>query len=156
MPRQDAFLWTLDTCGCQHYVRSDGTVLEYGKVLADWTARITALDPTANPMKPLPPYRCPAHSAISTVDAAFASCKGENKAKNAIHGQIGVLLSKDLEDVEFGWSFDASRVMKVSGEVTVKDKVSKAETKVKLSSKQKGDLQSWADTNISAGKVVVE
>lgn len=124
-------LWRPDTCGCQFEYSWDDAVAENVRVHTPIT--VVA--------------RCARHNGfLSNMIAHFTQVTDENPRKNKLLNRARTQFPSmfDATSGEFrgSWFFDAGHALHV---VTVG-----------LSTNQKNNIQSWCDTNLGVGRVVIE
>lgn len=137
--------WSPDTCGCTVEYQWDTTTPEDQRVHTPINTVIS----------------CPAHSVVGlNVATHYNTLLSENTRKNKVHGQLltisnltqTITNSDGTQTVTFKngvgftytWSgIDGARVISISV------------FGVTLTTAQKNSVQSWCDTNIGVGKVII-
>lgn len=119
MPRQDATLWSPDTCDCKFYIRVENErviFLDHEAVQAEHGDRIAKGDPTAN--KKLAPNAklCSAHAAHGhRLHADLVKVVQEERTRRNTVVTLVKDVDPEVKPEEIQWFYDSQRQLHVFG-----------------------------------------
>ncbi len=123
-------LWSPDTCTC--------------KVEYSWDDAAPEDVRTHEPTRVV--KRCARHSLLAVKEDHFSQLADETSRKSRLLTKAQAQFPKMFDDEtgEFlgSWAFDAGHALHI--------------TTVGLTRNQRNNVQAWADTNLGAGKIVIE